>query len=232
MYQLYYAPDNASLIIRMALEELEAEYSTVLVDRSSAEQQSETYLALNPNGLIPVCVINEKPVYETGAILLSLAERHRELAPPLNDPDRAQFLKWLFFLSNSVHTDLRQLFYPDKYAGVSEQALRDHRQLAIARLLRGFAVLNDHCAVQDGVFVMDEEITVIDIYLATLLRWSQLYPRAQACLENLQEFPALEALCAAVEARPGVQRACTAEGISLPFFESPQLAEPREGSAT
>ena len=232
MYQLYYAPDNASLIVRMVLEDLEAEYSTVLVDRSKAEQQSEAYLTLNPNGLIPVCVIGEKPVFETGAILLSLAERHRELAPPLNDPDRAQFLKWLFFLSNSVHTDLRQLFYPEKYAGDGDQAARDHRQLAIARLRRGFAVFNDHCAAQEGEFVMDEEITVIDMYLAALLRWSQLYPRAQPCLESLRDFPALQALCTAVEARPGVQRACEAEGIALPYFESPHLAEPREGSAT
>ena len=57
MYQLYYAPDNASLIVRMVLEDLEAEYSTVLVDRSKAEQQSEAYLTLNPNGLIPVCAV-------------------------------------------------------------------------------------------------------------------------------------------------------------------------------
>jgi len=232
MYQLYYAPDNASLIVRMVLEELEAEYSTVLVDRSQNCQQSDEYLALNPNGLIPVCIIGGQPIYETGAILLSLAERHRELAPPLNDPERPQFLKWLFFLSNSLHTDLRQLFYPEKYAGSEAQALSTHRDLALARLLKGLAQLNDHCHSQDGVYVMDEEMTVIDIYLAGLLRWTQLYPRAEVCVESLQKYPALQALLAAVESRAGVQRACAAEGIEAPFFDGPQHAQPAEGSAT
>ena len=71
---LYYAPDNASLIVRMLLEELELVYKTELVDRSAKEQQSERYLHLNPEGLIPVCIINGDPVFETAAILLSLAD--------------------------------------------------------------------------------------------------------------------------------------------------------------
>ena len=52
--RLHYAPDNASLVIRLALEELGIPYDTVLVDRRSGQQKSAGYLALNPNGLIPV----------------------------------------------------------------------------------------------------------------------------------------------------------------------------------
>ena len=232
MYQLFYAPDNASLIVRMVLEELDADYTTELVDRSKNMQQSDAYRALNPSGLIPVCVINQKPVFETAAIILALAEQHRELAPALNDTERPQFLKWLFYLSNSVHTDLRQLFYPAQYVGAESEAESIHRELALKRLLHGFAVLDKHCAEQEGDFVMDEEFTVVDIYLAVILRWAQLYPRDATCLPSLEFYPALKALCVAVEGRSGVQRACLQEGISQPFFDQPTQAKPSEGSAT
>ena len=53
-YLLHFAPDNASLCIRLALEELRLPYQTALVDRDINAQRSPAYLALNPNGLIPV----------------------------------------------------------------------------------------------------------------------------------------------------------------------------------
>ena len=55
------------------------------------------------------------PISETGAILLWLADTH-QLGPSLADPDRPAFLKWLFFLSNTAHAELRQIFYPHQYA--------------------------------------------------------------------------------------------------------------------
>ena len=55
---LHYAPDNASLIIRIILEELKLPYTAILVDRAKDEQDSEAYRALNPAGLIPTCVID------------------------------------------------------------------------------------------------------------------------------------------------------------------------------
>ncbi len=232
MYQLYYAPDNASLIVRMVLEELDADYETILVDRSNNFQRSEEYLRLNPNGLIPVLIMNEQPIYETGAIILSLSERHRELAPGLNDSERPQFLKWLFFLSNSVHVDLRQLFYPQQYVGETTEALFEHRQLTEQRLKQRLAALDTHCAAQEGDYLMDEEFTVLDIYLAVMLRWVQLFPREQCCLDGLHEYPALRQLCDSVARRSGVRAACEKEGIADPFFDRPSHAQPSEGSAT
>ena len=50
---LYYAPDNASLCVRLALLEIGLQFDTVLVDRAVQGQKSPDYLAVNPNGLIP-----------------------------------------------------------------------------------------------------------------------------------------------------------------------------------
>ena len=82
-YRLHYAPDNASLIIRLALEELGQAYETTLVNRQAQVQRSAAYRALNPNGLIPVLETPDGPMFETAAILLWLADRHGALAPSI-----------------------------------------------------------------------------------------------------------------------------------------------------
>ena len=108
-YKLHFAPDNASLIIRIALEMIGAPYEAVLVDRSVAAQLSPEYRALNPLGMIPALETKEGVIFETGAILLWLAERHETTFPLTKATDRADALKWLFFISNSLHAGLQRI---------------------------------------------------------------------------------------------------------------------------
>ena len=114
-YKLHFAPDNASLIIRIFLEEIGAEYSTILVDRKKNEQKDPKYLILNPNGLIPVLETPHGTIFETAAILLWLADNYKSSFPMVGDENRTYALKWFFFLSNTVHSSLRILFYAEKY---------------------------------------------------------------------------------------------------------------------
>jgi len=113
-YRLHYAPDNASLIVRLVLDELQQPFQTVLVDRGAAAQTGAAFRAINPTATIPVLETPHGPMSETAAILLWLADRHKALAPDAQDADRPAFLKWLFFLSNTVHADLRVMFYTDR----------------------------------------------------------------------------------------------------------------------
>ena len=138
MYVLHYAPDNASLIVRLALEEAGLPYRSALVDRAARAQDSAAYRALNPTGLIPTLATPQGPISETAAILLWLSEAHPEagLAPRPGSPLRLPFLKWLFFLSNTAHADLRQVFYPTKY--VAPDAISGHAALAHARMWQHF----------------------------------------------------------------------------------------------
>ena len=117
MYVLHYAPDNASLIVRLVLTELNQPFETALVDRRVRAQDGAAYRALNPNGLIPVLQTPAGVLFETAAILLWLADRHPGLGPGPQDEDRGDYLKWLFWTSNTLHADLRMTFYPANYAG-------------------------------------------------------------------------------------------------------------------
>ncbi|NBT31105.1 MAG: glutathione S-transferase, partial [Rhodobacteraceae bacterium] len=79
--RLHYAPDNASLCVRLALTEMGLPFETILVDRRARGQKAPAYLRLNPNGLIPTLETPDGPIYETAAILLWLADRQGDLFP-------------------------------------------------------------------------------------------------------------------------------------------------------
>ncbi|MBS8271446.1 glutathione S-transferase family protein, partial [Halomonas litopenaei] len=126
--RLHYAPDNASLCVRLALEEMAVPYQTVLIDRAAQAQKSPAYLALNPNGLIPVLETPHGPVFETAAILMWLAETHDKLMPPVGTPARMQALQWMFWLANTLHPTLRMTFYPSQYTDSDSGAVLNMTQ--------------------------------------------------------------------------------------------------------
>ena len=99
MLQLHYFPGNASLIPHLVLEELGVPFELKYVDRAVSAHKSADYLALNPNGLIPVLVDSSageagRPLvlYETPAVCMHLADTHPAagLMPPLGTGQRAQ----------------------------------------------------------------------------------------------------------------------------------------------
>ncbi len=227
---LHYAPDNASVVIRLALEELGLSYDTALVDRSRRGQNSAAYRALNPNGLIPVLETPDGPMFETAAILLWLADTQGRLAPAPQDPDRAGFLKWLFFASNTVHADLRMLFYPEKYIGPDADMQSALRQQLTARLVNHLDSLN--AAAGMGWLGADQP-SILDFYIACLLRWMALYPADyDRSWFALPRYPALHAICERLENRASTHAAIIAEGLGSRPFTAPVYANPPEGSAT
>lgn len=239
MIDLYYAPDNASLIIRIILEELGIDYNAILVDRSKQEQTQASYLALNPKGLIPVCVINGQAIFETAAIALTLEERSGEygavntmsLAPNVNSPLRPLFLKWLFFISNTLHADLRLMFYAEKYVGADMVAQDDFRSLTRTRLKQNFTMLDDQYRLSGQTYLLGGSPSIIDIYLGLCMRWAQLYPRSARGLIAARDFPSIHAMLTQLQRRSAVVSACGKDGISGDVFSDPQDANPTEGSA-
>ncbi len=230
-YRLHYAPDNASLIIRLVLEELGLPYKTVLVDRQAAEQKSTDYLRVNPNGLIPVLETPDGPVFETAAILLWLADRHGKMAPAVDDPERGAFLKWLFFISNTVHSAMRMMFYPDQYVGSDQSAQKVLRRHLEGQLAKHLDTLEDMASGLPEWFG-GARPSVLDFYVACLARWMVLYPESGSAWFRISDWPLLRAMAARLETCESVARAIHAEGLGATPFTAPQYARPPEGSAT
>ena len=135
--RLHYAPDNASLCVRLALEELRLPYEAELVDRNARAQKAQPFLSLNPNGLIPILETPQGPIFETAAILMWLAETLGRLMPPVGAPERMHAIQWMIWLANTLHPTLRMMLYPDQYADgdsgpthrMAGQRLRAHLDL-------------------------------------------------------------------------------------------------------
>lgn len=224
MYRLHYAPDNASLIVRLVLDGAGIPYRTALVDRGQRQQDSAAYRALNPTGLIPTLETPVGPISETGAILLWLSDTHH-LGPAAADPDRPAFLKWLFFLSNTAHAELRQIFYPHQYAPADGHAA--HLEILSTRMLRHFALLDAAALRHPKLFAAGKPLGV---YTIVLTRWAALYPALGPRWLDLAGFPTLAALARAQEARVETPVVARAEGLGAHPFTRPEQPNPPEGS--
>ena len=219
------------MIIRIALEMIGAPYEAVLVDRSVSAQLAPEYRALNPLGMIPALETRDGVIFETGAILLWLADRHRGLFPAPDAAERGDSLKWLFFISNSLHAGLRQMFYPEKFI-VAEHSSTLRKGIA-QRLQADFKQIDTLCADPEFHSLNGPQPSILDIYICACLRWAQLYPTefAQGWLKAT-DFPTLHRLAKRLELDPAVKLAQLTEGLGATPFSDPTHANPPIGSAT
>ncbi len=225
---LHYAPDNASLILRLALEETGLPYRTALVDRAARGQDNAAFRRLNPVGRIPALETPAGVIFETGACLLWITETTRQLAPLPGEPARTAFLKWLFFLANTLHAELRMLFYPARYAPGAEAALTAQVQRNLAAHLDLLAAA---VTAEDG-FGGAETPLATDLYLVVMLRWMALYPQSEHGWFDLYRWPALCTLVKGIDSRPALRRCAAAEGLGETPLSAPHYPHPPEGSAT
>ena len=211
MYTLHYYPGNASLLPHMVLREIGVPFTLSIVDRTVDAHKSPAYLKLNPHGLIPVMEIaGEPPLHETAAIAMTLADRHPQagLAPPVGDPTRAAYYKWMLHLSNTPQATFISWFYPHQFAD-DPAAQAAVKAKAAVRLDAMF----DRIAAQlgDGPWLLGTRFSAADLFLTMLIRWGRGMPRPP------RTVPALGALAERVLARPAVVATLAAEGLQAPF---------------
>ena len=210
--RLHWSPDSANLVVRAALEVFGQPYEAVRVDRSAKDHKSAGYLAKNPQGLIPVLEDGDIVLFETGAILWHLIEKTGRLGPDgpdASDPKaRAAALKWLFYLSNTVHADMRCAFYTHRW--IAKDRIEELRDGLRQRIAGHFGLLD--AQLTDGGLI-GPLITLPDIYAVLSVRWMRIFPWKAPMFGNLDEYPHLLALSARIEALPGIRAAFEAERI-------------------
>ena len=104
--------------ISIALEELGLMYTVNELNLGANEQKKNSYLKLNPNGKIPAIIDhdnNDFVVFESGAILIYLAEKTGKLLPQ-NEYDRSITIQWLMFQMGGVGPMLGQAHHFRQYA--------------------------------------------------------------------------------------------------------------------
>jgi len=218
MIELHHFPGNASMAPHMLLRALGLPHRLVLVDRDQGAHKQPAYLALNPNGLIPVLVDGDLVLYESAAICLHLADRQPAagLMPALGTPQRAQAYKWLLWMSSTLQATLMHYFYPERLVDAGNlpaaAQVRAHAQARVAGLLDQLAVQS---ASHDGPWLLGEQLNVVDFYGLMLCRWTRGFTGDASPPARMR--PVLDAWLQRVQALPAVQQALAAEGLTAPF---------------
>ena len=180
------------------LEELAVPYRVVAVDLSKNQQQTPAFLALNPNGKIPALLdmaddAETVHVFESGAILIYLAEKFAQFLPT-NGQARADTLTWLMLQMGGVGPMMGQWGH---FLGAKrEDAYALERYAQESKRILG--VLDQRLATQP---YLAGEYSIAD--MATY-PWIAAAPRFGLTLEA---WPNLERWCKAIAARPAVSRA-------------------------
>ena len=215
MIRLHFYPSTAAMVPHILLEELGVPYERVLVDRANDVHKSPEYLALNPNGLIPVLVDGDLVLYETAAICLHLADAHPQagLLPALGSPERAHAYKWLMWLTNTLQATLIVYFYPHRWVEEGSAAQNEVKAMAKRRVGELLDQLDAELARHGGPWFMGQAHSLLDAYVFTLCRWTRHFSD-DSPVRPARERPHLGPYLQRMLERPALQRVMTNEGLS------------------
>jgi glutathione S-transferase len=182
--KLYYYPGACSLADHIVLEWIGAPYETMRMTPASVK--SPEYLALNPNGTVPLLTDGAFALTQNAAILTFLADLHPE-AHLLGDGTlrgRAEVMKWLGFLNSDLHPAFRPIVAPRRYlsdpahASAIADTARVHVRAHLGRLDRQL----------QGREWLAEQRSVADPYLFVMLRWVRRLNVGSDGLASLSRF--------------------------------------------
>jgi len=210
--QLYSLPTPNGVKASIMLEEIALPYEPHLVDFNTNDQSSPEFTSLNPYNKIPAIIDPNGPegaplpLFESGAILLYLAEKSGALLPRTSAA-RYQCLQWVFFQVGGIGPMFGQLGFFHKFAGREWEDKRP-RDRYVAESRRLLKVVEQHLATRE--WMMGEEYSIADIAIFPMVRNLVGFYGAGE-LVVFSEFPQVRRALEAFTARPAVTR-----GLGIP----------------
>jgi GST-like protein len=199
MIDLYYWPTPNGWKVTILFEELGLSYNAIPIDIMKGDQFAPEFLEISPNNRVPAVVDTEGEdgaplsIFESGAILLHYAEKHRRFIPA-NERGRAEVLQWLFFQMGNVGPMLGQCHHFRNYA-LEKIPYAIDRYVNEARRL--FRVVEKRLADRDFVA---GDYSIADM---ALFPWMRNWKNQG---QDIAEFPAVGGWLDRMNARLAVQR--------------------------
>jgi GST-like protein len=209
--QLYSLPTPNGVKASIALEELALPYEPHLVSFETHDQMSPEFLSLNPNNKIPAIIDphgpggEPLPLFESGAILVYLAEKTGRLMP--TGAARYEALQWLMFQMGGIGPMFGQVGFFVKFAGKDFEDKRP-RERYVNEAKRLLAVLERH--LEGRAWIVGNEYTIADIATFPWVRNLVGFYGAGDLVE-FDRFANVKRVLDAFVARPAVQR-----GLAIP----------------
>ena len=197
---LYTNPMSRGRIARWMLEEVEAEYETVVLDYDTT-MKAEPYLSINPMAKVPAIVHNYKTITECAAICAYLADAFpdAELAP--RDEERADYYRWLFYAAGPVEAATG-----NRALGVVPDAAQQ-RMIGYGSFDRVIDVLEQ--AVAAHPYIAGDRFTAADVYVGSQVIWGMQFGW-------LPERDAFAEYAASLTDRPAYLRAAARDDALIP----------------
>jgi glutathione S-transferase len=186
MYKLYTRPGSGGFVVEAALALAGAPFEQIDVPKKNPPDPA--FLAISPLNQVPVLTLPDcGSMTESAAICILLAERHPEagLAPPAGSPARADFLRWMTFMSSVLYPAMLRLFYAHRYTA-DPSGLDAVKQAAIAEMDRGFAILDASLGNRD--WLVGDRLSLADVYLIMLVAWHPDIEKARAAWPNVERL--------------------------------------------
>lgn len=198
MIELYFAPGACSFVPHVALEAIRLAtgegFEPRLLKLHRAEHRSPEFLAINPDGMVPVLVVDGRPLTQIVALCEWLDRRHPNVGLlPQTDWERAQALSTLCWMNNTAHPTFSRIFMPAKIAP-SEAGSAEVKAEALPKFTEMLERIDAQVGARATPFWLGERVSVIDAYALTLLRWGTLagleperFPNYKAYVERLAQ---------------------------------------------
>jgi glutathione S-transferase len=175
--KLYAGARSRASLVRWYLEELQHPYDIVQLDMAAGEHLQPPYLAINPFGKVPAIQDGDVTLYESGAILLYVADKAGQLGDP---QQRALTYQWVLFANATLGQ------------GIFNEATRDKE------LPHMMTPLNQQ--LSQHPYLLGEQFTVVDVAIGSMLYYMPMmlpvdlspYPAVVQYSQRLQERPAFQ----------------------------------------
>lgn len=210
--QLYSLPTPNGMKVSIMLEEIGIPYEPHLVSFETNDQLTPAFLSLNPNNKVPAIIDPDGPggqplaLFESGAILLYLAEKTGQLMP-IDAAKRYEAIQWLMFQMGGIGPMFGQLGFFHKFAGKEYKDKRP-RDRYVGETQRLLNVLDQRLI--DRQWIMGEEYSIADISTFPWIRILTGFFDANDILQ-MQNYPNILRVLDVFETRPAVAR-----GIAIP----------------
>jgi glutathione S-transferase len=179
MIKLYGGSRSRASIVQWYLEEINTPYEFVLLDMQAGEHRQPEYLKINPIGKVPAIVDGDLQLWESGAILLYLADKYSQKS--YTPEARAILNQWIIFANSTLGT------------GIFIEA---NREREMARLLNP---LNDIFSKQN--YLLGEEFTIADIAVGSILFYIPIMLKIE-----FTDYPAIAEYITRISQRPAFQK--------------------------
>jgi len=172
-FTLYGAAGSGSVPVEAAMTLIGLDYRVIEAVTWEGEAERNKVAVANPMRQIPALVLpSGETLTESAAILIWLADAYPEarLGPTIDDPRRAQFLRWMTFIPAAVYSMFWVRDEPSRLVGDDAAAQEQVKRRTAERIAECWRVMDSQ--IRPARFLLGEDLSVLDLYVAVASRWT------------------------------------------------------------